>query len=31
MKKQRLWLSHPSSFNDPFDCNTGYDVTGKEI
>lgn len=25
IKNQRLWLSHPSSFNDPFDCNIGYD------
>jgi hypothetical protein len=30
IKKQRLWLSHPSSFNDPFDCHTGYDATGYE-
>lgn len=22
---KRLWLSHPASFNDPFDCHTGYD------
>lgn len=26
IQKQRLWLSHPSSFNDPFDCYTGYDT-----
>jgi hypothetical protein len=26
IKKQRLWLSHPKTFNDPFDCHTGYDV-----
>lgn len=25
IKNQRLWLSHPNSFNDPFDCNIGYD------
>lgn len=25
IKNQRLWLSHPKSFNDPFDCNIGYD------
>jgi hypothetical protein len=25
IKSQRLWLSHPKSFNDPFDCNIGYD------
>lgn len=25
IKNQRLWLSHPTSFNDPFDCNIGYD------
>ena len=30
IKKQKLWFSHPSSFNDPFDCHTGYDVTGYE-
>lgn len=30
IKKQRLWFSHPSSFNDPFDCHTGYDVTSYE-
>jgi len=22
---QKVWLSHPKSFNDPFDCNIGYD------
>jgi len=26
IKNQRLWLSHPKSFNDPFDCNIGYDI-----
>jgi len=30
VKKQRLWFSHPKSFNDPFDCNTGYDATSYE-
>ncbi len=25
IKNQRIWLSHPSSFNDPFDCVIGYD------
>jgi hypothetical protein len=25
IQNQRLWLSHPRSFNDPFDCNIGYD------
>ena len=30
IKKQRLWFAHPSSFNDPFDCHTGYDVTSFE-
>jgi hypothetical protein len=30
IKKQRLWLSHPKTFNDPFDCHTGYDVDGYE-
>lgn len=30
IKKQRLWFSHPSSFNDPFDCHTGYDVNSYE-
>jgi hypothetical protein len=27
---QRLWLAHPRTFNDPFDCQTGYDITGYE-
>lgn len=30
LKKQLLWLSHPSNFNDPFDCHTGYDITSYE-
>lgn len=30
IKKQRLWFSHPRTFNDPFDCHTGYDVTSYE-
>jgi hypothetical protein len=30
IKKQRLWFSHPNSFNDPFDCHTGYDVDSYE-
>ena len=30
IKKQRLWFAHPSSFNDPFDCHTGYDATSYE-
>jgi hypothetical protein len=30
IKKKRLWLSHPRTFNDPFDCHTGYDVTSYE-
>jgi hypothetical protein len=30
VKKKRLWLSHPSIFNDPFDCHTGYDMTSFE-
>jgi hypothetical protein len=30
IKKQRLWLSHPSMFNDPFDCHAGYDVSSYE-
>lgn len=25
IKNKRLWLSHPKQFNDPFDCNIGYD------
>ncbi|KEO72245.1 hypothetical protein EL17_18770 [Anditalea andensis] len=24
-QNQKLWLSHPTFFNDPFDCNIGYD------
>jgi len=30
IKKQRIWLSHPKTFNDPFDCHTGYDVKSYE-
>lgn len=30
IKKQRLRLSHPRTFNDPFDCHTGYDVDDYE-
>lgn len=26
IQKQRLWMAHPESFNDPFDCRTGYDI-----
>jgi hypothetical protein len=25
IQNQKVWLSHPKSFNDPFDCNIGYD------
>jgi len=25
IKNKKLWLSHPDSFNDPFDCKVGYD------
>lgn len=25
IENQRLWLSNPNFFNDPFDCNIGYD------
>jgi len=25
IKYKKLWLSHPNSFNDPFDCKIGYD------
>lgn len=24
IKNKRLWMADPSSFNDPFDCNIGY-------
>lgn len=24
IKFKRLWLSHPSTFNDPYDCSIGY-------
>jgi hypothetical protein len=24
IKNKKLWLSHPSTFNDPFDCSIGY-------
>ena len=30
IKYQRLWLSHPKHFNDPFDCNIGYDLENYE-
>ena len=30
IKNQRLWLSKPSSFNDPFDCYIGYDYKNYE-
>lgn len=30
IKYQRLWLSHPKYFNDPFDCNIGYDIENYE-
>jgi hypothetical protein len=30
IKKRRLWFSHPQSFNDPFDCHTGYDASSYE-
>ena len=30
IKKQRLWFSHPGTFNDPFDCHTGYDIVSYE-
>jgi hypothetical protein len=26
IQKQRIWLAHPNSFNDPFDCHVGYDI-----
>jgi hypothetical protein len=26
IKNKKLWLSHPSTFNDPFDCSIGYNV-----
>lgn len=25
IQNQKVWLSNPKSFNDPFDCNIGYD------
>jgi len=25
IRNRKLWFTHPSSFNDPFDCHTGYD------
>ena len=30
IQKQRLWMTHPESFNDPFDCRTGYDIDSYE-
>jgi len=26
VQQQRIWLAHPSSFNDPFECSIGCDV-----
>ena len=30
IQKQRLWMAHSESFNDPFDCRTGYDINSYE-
>jgi hypothetical protein len=30
IRKRRLWFSHPKTFNDPFDCHTGYDSESYE-
>lgn len=30
IRKKRLWLSHPNSFNDPFDCHVGIDSENYE-
>lgn len=30
VRKKRLWLSHPNSFNDPLDCNVGVDYENYE-
>lgn len=30
IRTRKLWLSHPRAFNDPFDCQTGYDINGYE-
>lgn len=30
IKCKKLWLSHPDSFNDPYDCKVGYDSLGFE-
>ena len=30
IQKQRLWMAHPETFNDPFDCRTGYDINSYE-
>jgi len=30
VKARRLWLSDPKHFNDPFDCNIGYDKESYE-
>lgn len=30
IRSRKLWLSHPRAFNDPFDCQTGYDIYGYE-
>lgn len=27
IENQRIWLASPSSFNDPFDCNIGYNIS----
>lgn len=30
IKNRRLWMAHPSSFNDPFDCCIGFDQEAYE-
>lgn len=30
IKNKRLWMAHPSSFNDPFDCCIGFDEEAYE-
>lgn len=30
IRKKRLWISHPNSFNDPFDCHVGADYENYE-
>jgi hypothetical protein len=30
IQKQKIWISHPRDFNDPYDCQIGYDAASYE-